>query len=311
MAEGPDFPVGPATPAPAPAPARPRVWTVGLACAALFLGMAAITGTAFLVDALRPGRLPDVPGTPGEPFDLAFPGLLAVAAASSTWIALVALLGAAFSPEFPRRRLGLLAPRLEGAGAWAAAIGGGLALSHAFDLALRLSGAGRGLSLEVILGALEGVGPVQALLALLVLGLGAGFAEELFFRGYVQRRLVARFGAAPAVVAASALFALAHLDPQHSAFAFAFGIYLGLVAMWTGSTWPAIAIHTVNNAVSVVLVASGLHDADAGLSPAVSALLLVALAGLAGACAAFVLRRARAASAAAEATAVDGPPSLP
>lgn len=291
-------------PAPSP-PVRPRLWTVGLACALLFLGMAVITGTALLVESQRTA------GTERDPFFVSFPGLVAVAALSSSWIALVALLGAAFSPEPVRHRLGLLAPRLSGVAPWAAAIGGGLAVNHAFDLALRLSGAGRGLSLEIIVGALEGTAPAGVMLAVLVLGLGAGTAEELFFRGYVQRRLVARLGAVSAVVATSALFALAHFDPQHSAFAFVFGLYLGAVAWWTGSAWPAIAIHAVNNGVAVVLIAGGLHDADAGLSPVASALLLIALAAMAGACAAFVRRHSRAVPAPDVATDVDGPREPP
>jgi len=77
-------------PLPPLAPARPRVWTVGLACAVLFLGMAAITGTALLVDVLRTASLPDGAGATGaedEAFFLGFPGLIAVAALSYATVA--------------------------------------------------------------------------------------------------------------------------------------------------------------------------------------------------------------------------------
>lgn len=265
---------------------QPRVWTVALACAAAFGGITGLTLVAFLAVTLaHPSRDPAT-----TPLFSTLPGLLAMAGASTAWILLVALLAARASPEPLRQRLGLVAPRLRHPSTWVVAMGGGLALSQAVDFALRLSGVGRGVSVEHMISILRPASGAWLALAVVVVGLGAGVAEELLFRGYVQRRLVARFGAVAGVAGAAALFALAHFDPQHSAFAFVFGLYLGSIAVWTGSTWPAIAIHVVNNAASVLLVASGLDDAAMDAPPLVLVGLVTGLAGLALGAMAWVRR---------------------
>lgn len=289
MGDGGDTPLGDIPQGPGREPRPPRVWTVALACAATFAGIAVLTVVAFLVATLAaPGRL--APGA-AAPLFSTLSGLLAMAGASTAWILLVALVAARVSPEPALLRLGLVRPRLRHAATWGVAIAGGLALSQAIDFALRLSGAGRGVSLEHMISILRQASGPWLALTVLVVGLGAGLAEELLFRGYVQRRLVARFGAVAGVATAAALFALAHFDPQHSAFAFVFGLYLGAVALWTGSTWPAIAIHAVNNAASVLLVATGLDDAAMGAPPLALLGLAVGLAGLAVGALAWVRRR--------------------
>ena len=68
---------------------------------------------------------------------------------------------------------------------------------------------------------LEGSRGAGLVLALVSIGLVAGVAEEIFFRGLVQRTLERRLagvrgGAVLAVLTASAAFALAHWDPVHT-----------------------------------------------------------------------------------------------
>jgi membrane protease YdiL (CAAX protease family) len=46
------------------------------------------------------------------------------------------------------------------------------------------------------------------------------------------------------------------VDPVHALFATGLGAYLGVVALWAGSTGPSIVCHGLNNALAV-LVASG------------------------------------------------------
>ena len=273
---------------PGPGVRRPRVWTVALACAVAFTGVLLLTILAFLLGQVsaRPGDPPFEAG----PLFTTLPGLLAMAGASTTWLLLVALAAARASPQPLRSRLGLVAPRLRHPSTWVVAIAGGLALSQAIDFALRLSGVGRGVSVEHMIGILRQASGLWLALAVVVVGLGAGVAEEVLFRGYVQRRLVARYGAVAGVAIAAGLFALAHFDPQHSAFAFVFGVYLGAIAVWTGSTWPAIAIHVVNNAASVLIVASGFDDAAMNAPPLVLLGLVTGLAGVAVGAMAWVRR---------------------
>jgi len=108
-----------------------------------------------------------------------------------------------------------------------------------------------------------GVGLLMALAAALGLidwrpGLPAGFwifavanllntcvAEELLFRGVLQRWLMARGGAILALVAASVLFGIAHF-PGGAAFvlvACGAGLLYGLVYLWTGQLVWAVLVH--------------------------------------------------------------------
>lgn len=82
---------------------------------------------------------------------------------------------------------------------------------------------------------------------LLFISLAPGFAEELLFRGYAQRRLLARWPAWLAIGLTSLVFALFHVTPHTVVFAFPVGIWLGLIAWKTGSTWPGIACHALVN----------------------------------------------------------------
>jgi hypothetical protein len=267
-----------------PAAPRPRLWTLAAATAVLFLGVLLFGWIAVATWVLV--ARPDLSGGSAalqEEILAALSrtsGLLVAAAASGLWIAGVALGSALLSPQPIARRLSLRRPCLPVLG-WLAAIAGGLAVSQGVDAVLQLSGFGRGHALGNILGAIAGVRGGTLALALLLLGVLPGVAEELFFRGYLQTRLVERFGALAGVTVAAVLFALAHFDPQHSFFAFAFGLYVGGVAVATRSLWPAVAAHAANNLASVATIALGLDDVGSGAAPQ-AVLLGVSLLVLAG-----------------------------
>src|SRR5206468_5355746 len=93
--------------------------------------------------------------------------------------------------------------------------------------------------------------------AVIVLGVIAGSAEELFFRGYMQTRLTAAWRPAWAIVLTSAAFALLHMEWVHAAMAFVLGLYLGTLTERVGSALPAIACHVANNCVFTVATALG------------------------------------------------------
>lgn len=104
-------------------------------------------------------------------------------------------------------------------------------------------------------------------LLLLPLSLTALFvqvvAEEIFFRGYIQQQLAARF-ANPLIwmVLPSALFAFGHYDPQGMggnalmvvAWSFTFGLVAADLTARTGSLGAATALHFANNAFGILLV---------------------------------------------------------
>jgi len=107
----------------------------------------------------------------------------------------------------------------------------------------------------VIRRALAGaVGP-DLFLAVVVIGVLAGTAEEAFFRAYMQTRLGERLPPAAAVVIASMCFGVLHLEWLHAGQAFALGLYLGWITELAGSALPAVACHVINNTLFTILTA--------------------------------------------------------
>jgi uncharacterized protein len=93
--------------------------------------------------------------------------------------------------------------------------------------------------------------PLPAFIVLLVLGtVGAGVAEELFFRGFIQSRLALRYGRWSAILVTSALFGLVHFDPVHVLLTAPMGVALGWMTELRGSVRPAIFAHVANNLIA-------------------------------------------------------------
>lgn len=189
------------------------------------------------------------------------PGL-ALQALASALLFVVLAFGLAALPAGPpgaAARLGLGRGRLRG---WAVVLLclGVLSLSNALEAAIRLLGRkGQG-ALGAMERTLEGTRGPELALALLAIAIGSALAEEVFFRGLVQRglaRALARGGlgrAAPAlaIAAASALFAAAHGDSIHSSAALFLGLYLGAITWLADSVRAAALCHLLNNAAAVL-----------------------------------------------------------
>ena len=77
-------------------------------------------------------------------------------------------------------------------------------------------------------------------------------AEELLFRGLIQRSLRARYSAAVSIFVSALLFGAFHGDPQALVFATLVGVVLGALAERSGSTLPSIALHAGFNAMPVL-----------------------------------------------------------
>jgi membrane protease YdiL (CAAX protease family) len=241
--------------APAPA-ASQRVWTVFVAFAASMASAAALAVcvlvgitaiAAYRLDGALPGlRRDDLEHVARSPA-----GLLGGGLAACLSFALCALVPASLSPELFEARLRLARrPRWLAWGIAAALgmLGVGQACSGVFALA-GLDEAG---ALGQIHRALWRPSPALAAASFAIVGVGAGVAEELFFRGYAQTRLAQRWGATASVVVSAALFGVAHLDPIHSTFAFLAGLFLGWASLRTGSVRVTAVAHVLNNAVSLV-----------------------------------------------------------
>lgn len=92
----------------------------------------------------------------------------------------------------------------------------------------------------------------------LVLSLIAGaiitpLGEEGFFRGVIANGLLAKYGAWVGVLSSAAIFAVAHgINPIMSV-AFVVGILTALLFRWSGSVWPGVVLHGVNNATALLV----------------------------------------------------------
>lgn len=89
-------------------------------------------------------------------------------------------------------------------------------------------------------------------LRLLVVALSPAVIEELLMRGAIMQPL-RRYGDVFAVVVSSLLFALLHGNVLQSTFALFAGLGMGFAVVLSGSIWPGIVVHFVNNAISVLL----------------------------------------------------------
>lgn len=77
------------------------------------------------------------------------------------------------------------------------------------------------------------------------------FLEEIVFRGIILQPL-RRFGDGFAIVVSAVLFSLAHLNLYQIPNAFLIGLLMGYFVVRSGSIWPGIIIHFVNNSVAAV-----------------------------------------------------------
>ena len=98
------------------------------------------------------------------------------------------------------------------------------------------------------------VGPAAVAATAIVVTVFAPIAEELLFRGYIFTALRGWAGVAGAAVIDGVLFGAIHIDPQRPA-AFLvplglFGVLLCLLYWKTGSLYPCIALHAINNALA-------------------------------------------------------------
>ena len=84
----------------------------------------------------------------------------------------------------------------------------------------------------------------------------ASLVEELLFRGAIQGYML-RKGMKPlnAILIASAIFGIVHMNPIQIPFAFAIGLIFGWLYYRTGSVVPGIIGHFINNSIACLQMA--------------------------------------------------------
>lgn len=77
--------------------------------------------------------------------------------------------------------------------------------------------------------------------------LGAPLSEEPIFRGLILGGFMLRYGARRAIAYSALMFALVHMNPWQFPTGLAMGVFLGWLTLRTGSLWPAVFAHFLNN----------------------------------------------------------------
>ncbi len=97
-----------------------------------------------------------------------------------------------------------------------------------------------------------------------VVGLVTGFSEELFFRGALQKIFMqSKILPWMAIWATAFIFSAMHFQFFGFVPRLLMGAFFGYVFYWSGSLWPAIFAHALNN--SLVVISSWMWGADDGL----------------------------------------------
>ena len=108
---------------------------------------------------------------------------------------------------------------------------------------------------ESIVGLLKAETAYEWIIRILGLAVGAAVAEEVLFRGFIQKSLErSSLGRVGAILLTSFLFAVMHFIPQGLASYTLAGLVLGITAIATESILIPILIHVVNNVVALMLL---------------------------------------------------------
>jgi hypothetical protein len=95
---------------------------------------------------------------------------------------------------------------------------------------------------------------------ILVIALVPAFAEEILFRGLVQRSLEKSLNVTRGVIITGLVFGVFHLNPFSFVPLAAIGIYLGFLTSISGSIYSSIIAHFFNNLLAVLALYFGYGD---------------------------------------------------
>ena len=98
---------------------------------------------------------------------------------------------------------------------------------------------------------LAGVGEGNLVLAVIGIAVLPPLVEEITFRGILLERLAVKWRLGVAVIISAVFFGILHADPVGAGM---FGVITGLLYLRTGSLWPGIIIHFINNAVALLAI---------------------------------------------------------
>lgn len=99
--------------------------------------------------------------------------------------------------------------------------------------------------------------PLGVVVLILVVGFGAPFFEELFFRGLLLPAIADRFGSAVGLIGSSIIFGAVHFQVLQFPALVAFGLVAGALRLRSGRLGPSIAAHVGFNLVTLAVLLIG------------------------------------------------------
>jgi len=117
--------------------------------------------------------------------------------------------------------------------------------------------------------------------AIFNIALVPAFAEEFLFRGYILRAFEKSWGIIAAIVVSSLIFGLFHLQLTNLLPLATLGAMMAILTWLSGSLWPAVLAHFLNNGAAVVMATHypelAFADTTATTLPPIWALVLSVL----------------------------------
>ena len=112
----------------------------------------------------------------------------------------------------------------------------------------------------------NGKSVVSLIMLILVVGVLAGFSEELFFRGAIQRLMIAtRVNPHVAVWATAFIFSAFHMQFFGFVPRLLLGAMFGYMAWWSGSVLVSASDHILNNVLAASVMWCAARDSSSGI----------------------------------------------
>lgn len=126
-------------------------------------------------------------------------------------------------------------------------------------------------------------GAKETLLGVLSIAVVPALIEETVIRGIVMQPL-RKYGDKFAIVASALLFAVMHGNMVQIPYTVVGGLLLGYLAVVTGSLWPSVILHFINNLYSVVVLSVNDNFGETASTIVTSLMLIVfSIVGIIGA----------------------------
>lgn len=92
------------------------------------------------------------------------------------------------------------------------------------------------------------------IISVLIIGVLAGFSEEIFFRGALLRLMETfKMNSHVAIWTAALIFSTIHFQFYGFVPRLLLGAYFGYIVLWSGSLWTAVIVHAFNNSLVVLM----------------------------------------------------------